>query len=181
MQAQGNDYVREMCDLLESLLRRNYGVVLFPNATRGDDMDKTHNNDLPLLKQILSRLSSNDVSSLVAFNQSLNASQIHAVINTCDAVVTSRFHAMVGALSCGKPIIVLGWSHKYLEIMRLFGQEDMVLDHKHSNAAMLMEMIDKLVKELNQRSQQILKSLPSVKASSQKQIAYVQTLLGDSK
>jgi len=37
-------------------------------------------------------------------------------------VVGSRFHALVSALSAGTPVIAMGWSHKYGELMADYGQ-----------------------------------------------------------
>jgi colanic acid/amylovoran biosynthesis protein len=158
-------------------MERGYTVALFPNATRGDDMYQTHNNDLPLLAQILARVSLANSERLVAFDRSINAAQVHSIINTCNAVITSRFHAMVGALACGKPVMVLGWSHKYLEVMERFGQEDMVLDDVRANNDTLNSKVDDLISSLEKREQQIAESLPAVKDLASRQIEHVKALL----
>jgi hypothetical protein len=36
-------------------------------------------------------------------------------------VIGSRFHALVGALSHGTPVVAFGWSHKYAELLTDFG------------------------------------------------------------
>lgn len=43
-------------------------------------------------------------------------------------VVTSRFHAAVGALSCGVPTVCIGWSHKYHELMSDYGVREYSLN-----------------------------------------------------
>lgn len=42
-------------------------------------------------------------------------------------VVGSRFHALVSALSAGTPVIAIGWSHKYGELMADYGQSHLNL------------------------------------------------------
>jgi colanic acid/amylovoran biosynthesis protein len=35
-------------------------------------------------------------------------------------VVSSRYHGMLGALTSGTPCVVLGWSHKYVGLLRFY-------------------------------------------------------------
>ena len=44
-----------------------------------------------------------------------------AIIAACRFGFSSRFHAVVGALSQGVPVLVVGWAHKYDELMREYG------------------------------------------------------------
>lgn len=43
-------------------------------------------------------------------------------------VIASRFHALVHALKNGVPCIALGWATKYMDLMKLFGQEQYAFD-----------------------------------------------------
>lgn len=177
VEADGLDYAERMRELIESLVKMGYAIALFPNATRGNDMNKTHNNDLALVEEIKARLGSSSLANVISFGGSLNAAQIHHIINACNVLAVSRFHAMVGALACGKPVIVIGWSHKYLEVMECFGQSDMVLDYKQGNVAPVLEKIAQLVLQANKRTTRIVSSLPKVKALSSIQFEYIKALL----
>ncbi|WP_156680251.1 polysaccharide pyruvyl transferase family protein [Sphingomonas profundi] len=44
-----------------------------------------------------------------------------AILGHASLVIGSRFHALVGALSHGTPVVAFGWSHKYAELLGDFG------------------------------------------------------------
>ncbi|MBA2778992.1 polysaccharide pyruvyl transferase family protein [Billgrantia kenyensis] len=173
----GWDYQQRMQELISGLVEKGYAVALYPNATRGEDMDKTHNNDLPLLAEIEKKLSSNISKHVVSFSGSLNAAQVHQIINSCDVQAVSRFHAMVASLASCIPVMVIGWSHKYLEVMERFGQQDMVLDYKKGSVEPVIDCVDRLVAERTERAQQISNALPAVQKLSNVQIDYIAKLL----
>jgi polysaccharide pyruvyl transferase WcaK-like protein len=170
--ATGWDYAQSVAYLIDDLVGKGYIVALYPNATRGEDMDKTHNNDLPLLDNIECKLLLESRRYFIKFTGSLNAAQIHQVINSCDAHVVSRFHAMVAALSSGIPVLVIGWSHKYLEVMERFGQEDMVIDYKQGGHDAVSMLFDRLLDDRVQRALTIVKALSAVKKLSQRQVDF---------
>lgn len=43
-------------------------------------------------------------------------------------VISGRYHAAATALSCNVPTMCLAWSHKYLELLRIYGMEDYIND-----------------------------------------------------
>lgn len=45
-----------------------------------------------------------------------------------EALIGSRFHALVGALSQNVPSIAIGWSHKYEMLLREYDCEEMLID-----------------------------------------------------
>ncbi|MBK9441200.1 MAG: polysaccharide pyruvyl transferase family protein [Comamonadaceae bacterium] len=170
--ASGWDYAQSIAKLIGDLVGKGYVVALYPNATRGEDMDKTHNNDLPLLDDVERNLLPETARNIVKFTGSLNAAQIHKVINACDVHLVSRFHAMVAALSSGVPVLVIGWSHKYLEVMECFSQEDMVFDYKRGGHEAVSTLLDRLLDDRVQRTLTIVNALSGVKRLSQRQVDY---------
>jgi polysaccharide pyruvyl transferase WcaK-like protein len=46
--------------------------------------------------------------------------QLKGILGTGRLVIGSRFHALVSALSQGVPVLAVGWSHKYDELLRDF-------------------------------------------------------------
>lgn len=171
--SEGLDYKKIMQDILIGLVKNNYIIAFYPNATRGDDMDKDHNNDLPLMHEILMGLDKITEKNIIGFTGSYNAAQIHQIIGACDVNVVSRFHAMIASLTLCIPVMVIGWSHKYLEVMERFGQEDMVLDYKQGNVSPALEHINKVIVEREIRIRQISEELDKVKGCSTQQITYL--------
>lgn len=47
-----------------------------------------------------------------------DALQAKGLIGACDALIGSRFHALVSALAQSVPVIGTGWSHKYQELFK---------------------------------------------------------------
>ena len=59
------------------------------------------------------------------------AEDVWAMVGRCEYVIGSRFHSLVFALSQGVPCTVLGWSHKYAELMAQFDAGDSCVDHEN--------------------------------------------------
>lgn len=118
----GDTYISKIADYIADQLSKANAVLLFPNATRADQPEKFFNNDLPLIKMVIAALPEGlDHSRLILVERDVFAVDIKRLIAVCDMVVVSRFHAMVGALAVGVPPLVIGWSHKYQEVMADFG------------------------------------------------------------
>jgi len=50
--------------------------------------------------------------------------RLKGLIGQCQAVVSSRFHGLVNAMSAAVPAMATSWSHKYQHLMEDFGCED---------------------------------------------------------
>jgi colanic acid/amylovoran biosynthesis protein len=51
-----------------------------------------------------------------------------AILAAASALVSSRFHGLVSALSAGVPSLACGWSHKYAELMADYGAGKHIAD-----------------------------------------------------
>lgn len=165
----GGNYEQVLAVLVAGLLRAGHAVVLFPNATRADAGEAERNNDLPVIRRIRDAVGGE--GPLLAFDLDMNTAQIKRVIRGMDAVLVSRFHAMVGALSLQVPSAVLGWSHKYAEVMARFGLEDNVMDYKALSATDLQARVLRVFEQREAMRAAIAAGLPGVKASADRPVA----------
>ena len=85
---------------------------------------------------------------------------------------------MVGALSIGVPVAVVGWSHKYLEVMKQFNLEEFVFDYSAHDPEALRAVVEKLVSERDVRAASIVEQLPKVQTASRSQFEEMFRRLG---
>lgn len=173
----GQDYVAATAKLIRNLAEQGHQVVLFPNATRARYPNKRRNNDLPLLREIADRLGEPTASQTLVVDMDVNTRAIRELISRLGLVVTSRFHAMVAALSLGVPTFVIGWSHKYLEVMEDFEQAGRALDWQESSVEATLEQIRQLLGDSSMVGSQIVKGLPQAKAAAAAQLDFTAQLV----
>ena len=94
-----------------------------------------------------------------------SAEELKGVIGRCDAYVASRYHSMVAALSTGVPTMVVGWSHKYPEVLDMFGQSQRVCLLGEMEPARLQGLFDDLWAHREQVAAELAARLEEVKAS----------------
>ena len=165
---EGWDYIGFMADLASGLIADGHAVLLFPNATRVAS-EKLRNNDLPVIRAITERLGAMGADDVLAVTSDMSAASLRVVVEACSCVAVSRFHAMVGALSIGVPVVVVGWSHKYLEVMRQFDLEEFVFDYSAHDADALRAVVNRLLAERDGQVAHIVERLPAVLADSRAQ------------
>ncbi|MDP2956848.1 MAG: polysaccharide pyruvyl transferase family protein [Longimicrobiales bacterium] len=166
-------YVGLMAALAAELVGGGDLVVLFPNATRGRFDAGPRNNDLHTISQVLDAVHADVRAGVVSVEEDVHAVDILRVLQTVDLAVVSRFHAMVGALSLGKPAVVVGWSHKYLEVMEEFGLGEYVLDARETALPSVMASVDALRADLTGCRAHIAARLEGVRRSAVGQIDYI--------
>ena len=125
-ESNGADYVDEVATLVRRLRRATgLAVVIAPHSYRaGRPEDRM--NDGPVCREVVARIA--DDPLVVGLDMDLSAGQLRALIAGSRLLVTSRFHAMISGLATCTPTIVVGWSHKYREVLADFGMEEMGMD-----------------------------------------------------
>lgn len=123
----GVDYRKKTVEFIDYLNENGYSVLLIANAARINSK-KLRNNDLPIGDAIYSSVKNTD--KVCWYHREMDAEEIREYIGRCRFVVASRFHAMIGALQRKIPVLLVGWSHKYREVLEMFGLEDYCIDYK---------------------------------------------------
>ncbi len=85
------------------------------------------------------------------------AAEVKSVIGHVELLISSRYHATIAALSQRIPAVVVGWAHKYDELMRDVGLGEYVLQCKTADQDSLLP----LVKQAWQRRRELAEVLES--------------------
>lgn len=170
--AAGGDYVGEvvrMIDHLTEVLGKR--VLLVAHSARAHT-DKTHNNDLPLCRDVAARVASPEK---VAFpDAELSSQALRDLIGRCQVFVASRFHAMVSSLAMGVPTLVIGWSHKYREVLDMFGLAEWALAHDAYDDEVFARRIADLLEREHEVRERLAAALPSVRGAALQQIEVIE-------
>lgn len=178
MSRSGGDYLDLLRTLVRDLLQRGVHVLVLPNATRAG-LSVPRNNDITVVTRLRDRLASDpeppgpEAVSYVDFD--LNTASIRSLAQPCSLLVTARFHAMVAALALGVPTLVLGWSHKYEEVLEMFGCEADAVDIAGAQRE-LPAMVERMLAEQEATRDRIRKALPEVTAAAAGQFSQLDRL-----
>ncbi len=172
--ARGGDYVgevRRMIDHVTDVLGKK--VLLVAHSARAHT-DKTHNNDLPLCREIAAGVSTSD--SVLFPDAELSSQALRHLIGRCDVFVASRFHAMVSSLSMGVPTLVIGWSHKYGEVLDMFGLAEWAMGHDSYTDEAFAQRLGALLERKDAVRAQLTEALPRVKATAREQLQIIEDI-----
>jgi polysaccharide pyruvyl transferase WcaK-like protein len=106
-------YVKFMKSIVGKLLERGESVFFLNHEGYADEL---------IAKEICNGFS--EVIPLISPDDPL---EIKAIIGSSKAVVGSRFHGLVSALSQDVPSLALGWSHKYEMLFEDYECENLIL------------------------------------------------------
>lgn len=158
-------YLDAMATMISELaLSTNVPVVLAAHSYE-PSLKRHRMNDRPTLLDLAQRLGSEDLVTVI--DTELTAGQLRSLISRSEFLVTSRFHAMISALATSTPVFVIGWSHKYREVLGDFGLERLGAGHDRLNNA--SELARTVAAEFDTRAMiadNIKQGLPDVKARS---------------
>ncbi|HEC08493.1 MAG TPA: polysaccharide pyruvyl transferase family protein [Acidimicrobiales bacterium] len=170
-EADGGDYMDLMTRFLLHLESKGHSVALLPHAIQsGRPAGKM--NDLPLVRELAEKATVEPPSV-----ENVGPEVLREAIAACDVVVTSRFHAMVSALATDTPTVVLGWSHKYREVLDQFDQADAAVDYRGVTLDRLVETFNRVTADLPSRRMAIAEHRPQVEESARANIEAVRVLL----
>ena len=139
-QKQQLDYLEILKECAVKLLDAGFFVVVFPHSARLGS-EKTHNNDLPLINRFASMLPG-DNANLRVVRDELSALELRHLIGGMQLLIASRFHAIISAMATGVPSIVIGWSHKYTEVLAPFELNDFVLNYGELSAKSVLDKVE---------------------------------------
>lgn len=169
-------YTALFAELAATLASAGDLVVLFPHATLGRAGAGLRNNDLHTIAEVLEALPSSVRAEVLAIEGDVHAVDLLELLGALDLAVVSRFHAMVGALSLGLPPVVVGWSHKYREVMDELGLGEHALDIGDATPARVMASLDAIRRDRDRHRARVIGKLEAVRRSALTQIEHAARL-----
>lgn len=157
--ARGLDYPALMTRSCERLAAATgHPVVVLAHSAR-PGAPASRMNDLPLVRGIGDRTTDDRV---VALAEDLEPAVLRSIIGGGEVCVTSRFHAMVAALAELVPVLVVGWSHKYGEVLHDVGLDEWALTYDELTQSALDARLDALLAEREAVASSLRATLPPV-------------------
>jgi polysaccharide pyruvyl transferase WcaK-like protein len=180
MSSKDSDYVHYLVEMIrKTSFQQDVHFVVFPNASR-EKSKKKRNNDILAIEEMQNRakleLPLSIYNKITWMTFDIDTKGINKIVSILDLLITSRFHAMVFGLRLTTPTIVIGWSHKYHEVMKFFGLEAFVFDYKDPNQS-FDELIFEVIKNNTSFRSQINEQLPTARSLSQTQFDYLKRFL----
>lgn len=165
-------YVTEVVRMVDHLTEvRHRKVLLVAHSARARSR-WWHNNDLPLCRAVHARVASPE--RVLFPDDELSAQGLRHLISRCEVFVASRLHAMVSALAVGVPVLVIGWSHKYGEVLDAFGVSEWAIAHGDYDHDVFVERFDALVRRREQVRDAVVRALPAVRALAVQQVDVIE-------
>ncbi len=140
----GINYKRIMTGVINYLNRHGYNVLIIANAARLNS-NKPRNNDLMVCDSVFSYVK--DKEKVRWYHEEMDPEEIREYIGRCRFLIASRFHAMIGALQRKVPVLLIGWSHKYKEVLDMFGLGSYAFDYSEMGSKSDREAVISIVRE----------------------------------
>lgn len=172
----GIDYKGIMITFIERLNQAGYKVLIIANGARIGSQ-KPRNNDLMICDEVYEGVK--DKELVRWYHREMEAEEIRAYIGKCRFLVASRFHAMIGALEKKVPVLLVGWSHKYQEVLDFFKLGQYAIDFSNLTADSLEQEFQKFVKCEDEIRRKIEENYDAVMESSRKNILYVSEVIDE--
>lgn len=165
VESGGDNYVASMADLIRRLrTATDKGIVIAPHSYRVGH-GEGRMNDGPVCREVAAQLS--DDAGVVLVDSDLAAGELRKLIGMGEVLVTSRFHAMISGLCTETPTVVVGWSHKYREVLDDFDLVEFGMDSQVLKTPDVV--VDKVVSALSRAEDikgSIRRALPGVRQRS---------------
>ncbi|MCK4998563.1 MAG: polysaccharide pyruvyl transferase family protein [Anaerohalosphaera sp.] len=147
-------------------------VMLVPHAWPQSGKGR---EDMELCCDIYDELDSFD--NVFVIKDNLDAALLKGIIARSEVFIACRFHAMIAALSSNVPVQVVGWGHKYNEIMELFRMEKFCCDFTSATPQDLARSFDEMWQTRQDLNTTITDNLEQVRQSSAQNFHLLENLL----
>jgi coenzyme F420-reducing hydrogenase beta subunit len=166
-----DEYVGIMSGLADHICDNfNTNIIFLPHEFEVDRKD-----DQFVIEQIIDKIrNKNKVSTI---KEELAADELKNIIGKLDILITSRFHGAVAGLSLCVPTLVIGWAHKYKELMGLAGQERFVVDFEDINTDNIIDKTEDLWDHKERIRKELKVAVPKIKKDAEQPALLLKALL----
>lgn len=171
-ESNGGNYVEAMASMVREIRTiTNKGVVVAPHSYRAG-MSEGRMNDGPVCREVAATCAADPM--VVGVDADLTAGELRKLVSMGSVLVTSRFHAMISGLATCTPTVVVGWSHKYREVLDDFGLAEYGMDSTElADPQKIGHVVGDVLAHRDRIAQQIREALPAVQERSMKNFAVI--------
>lgn len=154
------DYRETVIRLIRTLAQETgRPIVLIPHVFS----DNPSTSDLHAIREAKARL--DDLGKRVLLpGEQFSAQEIKTLIGQCEFFVGSRMHACIAALSTQVPVVPVSYSHKFVGILKQFGIQDWIVDHKIASQEQAIDLVLSGYRHRDEIKEQIAAVLPQVQS-----------------
>lgn len=171
-EAKGGRYVEAMSRLVRDIrLATELPVVIVPHSYRVG-AGEGRMNDGPVCREVAAMCA--DDAGVIAIDADLTAGELRRIVSLGSVLVTSRFHAMISGLATCTPTVVVGWSHKYREVLQDFDLVDFGMDSAElSHPETIVAKVQYALNNRDVIARQIASALPAVREKSARNFSVI--------
>lgn len=135
-------------EVIDSLVKKQENVYLVRHSTE----------DLEACVQIKNMFRNSE--KVILMSEEMTPFEFEELVQQFDFSIASRFHAIVHSYKAGTPCIILGWAVKYLELAKLFGQEEYVFDVRNDfDKKPFLDKVNKMTKNFKLEKNKVIGNL----------------------
>lgn len=133
-------YVDTLSSIVNFIVDKLETNVLFLSH----EFKKSGNDDRFVINKVIDNIKNKN--KVFKITEEYSAPDLKAIISKADILISSRFHGAIAGLSICVPTIVIGWAHKYKELMTLVKQEKYSVDYQDVDIEKIMDKVNDLWK-----------------------------------
>ena len=163
------NYENFLVNLINSMSNLGYEIIIFPQAVHSSDRSNLF-DDVSIIKSLESKIDDKNVTFI---KKDMDLEELFEIYKKLKICITSRFHGMIMSLVSNVIPMVIGWNHKYHEILMSFNFDDLGFEIKedinqsveikfHEVVKKYDDYVERLIKNKNDYSNEsvlLLKSL----------------------
>lgn len=171
---RADDFVSDMAKMLDKLIQHNNVEVIFIGHVTGPSEIK---DDRLIAQRVKSAMDHGSSKFAHVLFGNYRPDELKGIISLCDAMLGSRMHSNIGALSTHTPTIAIGYSHKTEGIMSSLGLQDYTFSIDTLDTSELSKAVNRALRDSTQIKKLLEKGIRDIKAESDENLAIVETLL----